>query len=143
MRKFRGDRNYHIAQQLMGRVRDALSIGIQFQQTIDKIGQNMRGGVIDTQDFARLTIYYQGMVEGYRRSAWESLWKHAYWMLSCDGKLMTSKEVDALTEAEKDISKEESYQSPWSRIDNDQSRHVWKAPDGSPMRDKPFTEKDK
>ena len=65
---------------------------------------------------------------------------HLLWVLSVDGKLMTSEEVDQKTIEEKGtkMSEEEFYRSPWSRINGDLCRHVWTYKDGQPMYDKPF-----
>jgi hypothetical protein len=68
------------------------------------------------------------------------------WVLSVDGKLMTSKQVDELTRTENDANRAtpntfptKEYRSPWSRVDSEKSQHVWIGKDGAPMYDKPFS----
>lgn len=131
-------RAYELQTALVSRVGDTFSYAVHFQLTYEQIGARLQEFVYNTPEWERLPIARRSYILGYCQAKRDDLYRHHFtWVLSCDGKLMTSKEVDALTAAEKAAGKDTSpdYRSPWSRIDSDQSRHVW-VKDGKPLLDK-------
>jgi hypothetical protein len=141
-----GDRAYRIQEKMVARIADIYSNAKHFHQTHDTILENMSSKVWNDPELKKAPAYVRGYLMGYLKAISESLWNNnLVWVLSCDGKLITSKEVDLLTAEEKRFPpiryKGEEYRSPWSRINSDLSRHVWKSASGNPILDKPFNAK--
>ncbi len=103
--------------------------------------------------------YLQAIVDTKRDEIYQ---RDMVWLLSCDGELLTSKEVDEKTrlewkEQERKFSFREGaperewmpadYKSPWSRINSDLSRHCWmsypnpRTGERTILRDKPYDAK--
>ncbi len=139
------DRAYKIRSRLKSRLADIISSGVSFHSTIDTITDNVRKMVWEDKDLKRCPERVRSYLRGYYDAKWDEMWnKHFVWLLWCDGQLMTNKEVDALTDKERREGanpRDPNYKSPWSRIDSDKSRHVWKGKDGEPLRDKPIDQK--
>lgn len=138
--KVSGSRAYGVAAALLRRLSDIYTRARCYHLTHEDIAELVRDEVKNDQ-FARLPAYWQGCIDG----AWECRRNelrqyHLVWTLFCDGRLLTSEEVDALTAEERasGLAQQPEYRSPWSRIDNNQSRHVWKDAKGQLLRDKPF-----
>lgn len=141
--KVSGTPAYNLARKLISRLSDTYGQARHFQFTHDEIVELVRDKVKNDQ-FARLPAYWQGYIEGMYECQRDRLFRECLmWMLSCDGRLMTSKEVDALTELEVQakLHLDPEYRSPWSRIDSGLSRHVWVDKEGNPLREKPFERK--
>lgn len=182
-----GDRAYRIQTKLKARLLDIISQGVCFKLTHDEVCEQVRDKVMGDSDWKKAPAYVHTYIQGVWDAKRDEMYRyHIVWVLSCDGKLMTSKEVDELTKKEKeelyaahvkwcedsvseynknggscrrpDTLEEFSrnfsrgiavglgirsvdYKSPWSRIDGDLSRHVWKDAQGNPMLHKPYDRK--
>src|ERR1019366_145744 len=140
------DRSYRIQEKMKGRIADIYSTAKHFHQTHETILEKMKAQVWESPELKKAPSHVRSYLSGYLAAISNQLWQNNMaWMLSCDGKPMTNKEVDLLTEQEKKFPpiryKGEEYKSPWSRIDGDKSRHVWKNASGNPILDKPFNAK--
>lgn len=140
------ERAYRIQRKLIDIVADIYSAAIIFKSTHDDILNNLTKRVYKTVEWKKAPSYVQSYVLGYLEARRSEINRyHLAWVLSCDGKLMTNKEVDELTAAERGIGYEDVVvhdgPTPWGRIDNDLSRHVWTDAHGNPMLDKPFDRK--
>lgn len=143
-------RAYKLQEKLTARIKDLMSQARHFHLTNEDIIDNMVQVRIHP-DYHRAPRYVHAYCEGVYRTLREDIYNNRLmWVLSLDGKLVSSKEVDDLTLWEKEhfpiASKScnvfpngsSGYKSPWSRINNDLSRHVWKDVEGKPLLDKPF-----
>jgi hypothetical protein len=141
MRKFKADRSRKARDAMTSHIDSEVYRAIEKKLTLDEFSNNVHQRTTNSEDYPRMVGLDQSFVDGYYRARWNQLWReHAAWLMCCDNRLMTSKEIDALTDAEllTEVSKEPDYKSPWARIDGNRSRHVWKDPNGTPLRDKPF-----
>ena len=121
---------------------------ITFYYTWENIGKQVQE-VMSSPDMMKAPAHVHAYLRGYWDAKRESIWnEHTMWMLWCesasppkgDGKLMTSREVDDLTKLE--AVKTPGYNSPWSRINSDLSRHVWlDRRTGLPLLDKSLDQK--
>ena len=144
------DRAYRIQRAMISRVSDIYSSHVHFHTTYEDVAEELRSTVHNSQELAlcpeRVRAYIDGYCEALRNNIWNT---KVMWVLSVDGKLMTSKQVDELTRtarAENDANRAtpntfptKEYRSPWSRVDVEKSQHVWIGKDGAPMYDKPFS----
>jgi hypothetical protein len=139
------DRAYRIQRKMESHLWDIYSQTVMFQRTHEQMSLQVSQQVYSSSNLQKAPAYVhsflQGMLEVMRSNIYR---EHLVWALSIDGKLMTSKEVDQLTAQEK---KEQDlcgipfnweYKSPWSRVDGDKCRHVWKKADGTPAYDRPY-----
>lgn len=96
--------------------------------------------LMSSPDLQKAPVRVRSYLRGWYEARRDSLYQHTTWMLWCDGRLMTSKEVDQLTAKEKLEGQDKSptYVSPWQRIQSDKSRHVWLDTHGQPLPDKPI-----
>jgi hypothetical protein len=135
MKSRRANRAYNIQSELKNNINYIYSNAIHFKLTHDDIVDQIREKVYDIARAKKVPQYVISFLDGYWEAKREEVYRnHIVWVLSIDGMLMTSKEVDAW-KASKDFSHDTS---PWSRIDTESCRHVWKDNDGHPMLDKPF-----
>lgn len=154
-----GDRAYRIQVKLRQRLLDTISNCIHFHTTAEYLSAQV-GAVFGNPDLKRAPRY----VSSYLRGVWDTKREdiqqhHLVWLLYCDGSLLTSEQVDELTLKEHTamwtafcttwrkiptlqefIAKllPSDYKSPWSRINSELSRHVWKDAQGNPLVDKPY-----
>lgn len=97
-----GNRAYKIQCKLVERVADIYSCARMFYYTHEQIREQV-SKMYDCSDWKRAPTYVNSYVQGYMQARRDDMWQHQFvWLLSCDGKLMTSKEVDVLTEKEKE-----------------------------------------
>lgn len=134
------DRAYRIKEKLRARIVDIYNTARVFHHTHEAILESMKRDVWDAPELARAPSWVRSMLHETQRCLGDENWRLLTWMLSVDGALLTSKEVDALTAKEKaeGLDKAKDYRSPWSRVDSERSRHVWTGKDGSPIRDRPY-----
>jgi hypothetical protein len=144
---------YKIQNRLKMRINDIIDNSVSFHSTIDTIIDNMCKMVWEDKDLKRCPEWVRSYLRGYYEAKWNEMWnKHFTWLLFLDGRLLTHNEVDDQTEKEKVngfsyingvkvLTCDPNYKSPWSRIDGDKSRHVWKGKNGEPLRDKPIDQK--
>ena len=143
------DRAYRIQRKMISKVADIYSTHVHFHTTYEDCSEALRVSVLSSAELALCPERVRAYIDGYCEAMRDQVWRrNVMWVLSCDGKLMTSKEVDELTRVEEAANSAtpntfptKEYRSPWSRIDSDLSRHVWKSAEGLPMYDKPFTRK--
>lgn len=142
-----GDRAFRIRQQYKDRISSIFGSIITFRQTLNDLTESMRKSVWEVEEVKRCPETVRAYLHGYFDARWDNLWRyHFAWLLWCDDKLMTKEEVDQLTRQEdEDLYRQFSltqgeknyrpkdYRPPWSRIDSDKSRHVWKDRDGTPI----------
>lgn len=148
-----GARASRIAAELKKRLLDIIFQGIHFKQTHDFISQRIIAGVLDTPEWRKAPGYVCSYLQGVSDTKRDEIYHyHLAWLLSVDGSLLTSKQVNALTRMEKEYgqslpdgsriySTDPGYKSPWSRVDSSLSRHVWKDANGNPLADKPYDAK--
>jgi hypothetical protein len=121
---------------------DVMANCIHFQLTHEDILEHLNARIFSRPEWKKVPSYVQAYINGWLRCKYDSIYQDKLvWVLSVDDKLLLSKEVDALTSDERFDGKyiEPNYQSPWARVNNDLSRHVWKnRVDGSPMLQKPY-----
>lgn len=135
-----GNRAYKLKSRLVSRIADIYANAVHFKLTHDEISQKVRE-IMNDVDYKRLPTHAKEYIQGYWQAKRDEVYRyHITWVLSLDGNLLTSKEVDSITMLEKslNLSVSPDYKSPWSRINGDLSRHVWKDANGAPLRDKSF-----
>lgn len=143
------DRAYKLQEKLTARIKDLMSQARHFHYTNEDISANMLAHVRLSHEWRKAPRYVHTYCDGVYRTLRDDIYRnHLVWMLSLDGVLRSSKEVDALTLTEKgmytssgdgwSLVLNKEYKSPWSRIDNDLSRHVWRSVAGTVLLDKPF-----
>lgn len=129
-------RAFDLQSMIENRLKSIISAAIDFKSTNETITENICKDIFESEEWKRLPEYRRAYVRGYYAALREEIYRHhIVWMLSCDGNLMLSKEVDALTKAE---GFDRNKPTPWSRIDSNLSRHVWKDANGLPLKDKSF-----
>lgn len=146
------DRSYKIQRLLKSKIKDIFTDVFYFKLTIetlnDKINTLMNGN-----EAKRTPSYIRSYLQGYIDARRDDIYRnHLVWLKSCDGKLLTTEELDRLIVEEvkqgylhppfgssqlTGITKT-TTKSPWQRTDPDLSCHVWKDVQGNPLRDKPF-----
>jgi hypothetical protein len=144
-------RAFNLQCKLVERADDLYSRAYWYCSTHEQIVESEQRKLWHSKEWARVPSYVHSYVEGYVAAKREELYRHhLYWMVWLDGKLVTSKEVDERTKEEhklildrcnadcQDYAEPAGYRSPWSRIDSEQSRHVWVDNAGNPLPDKPF-----
>ena len=140
-RKVYGDQAYKLKRKLISALCDVYARARHFRMTHDELSEGLRESVYEPAQ--RLGAAERAYIDGYAEAKRAEVWRsQVMWMLSVDGRLMTSKEVDALTreEATRFDPRDPAYKSPWSRVDNNKSCHVWvDMRTGEPLRDKPFS----
>lgn len=134
------DRTYRIQTKIMARVKDIYSRAIFYNLTYESISDELAKVYNDPQ--LKLTpAYVKHHIFGYCEAKREEIYHHhVQWMLWLDGKLVTSEEVNSITKSEKPISSDRDYRTPWQRVDNEKSRHVW-LKNGVPQLDRPLDRK--
>lgn len=139
-RKVYGNQAFRLQEKLIAAIDEAWSHGRHFHLTFDQIRDRLQERVwVPAQ---RLGAAEYQHLRGYSRYALKEVYQHLVWVMSCDGKLMTREEVDALTKDESNglvAASQPGYKSPWARIENDKSTFVWIGKDGKPLKDKPFS----
>ena len=125
------------------RMSSIFSQGIRFQHTHEHMLKCIHSEILDTPEWKMVPERVRSYIEGYWKAKRDEVYQyHLVWVMSVDGKLMTNKEIiDALTEEEKMYEvtdKTGQYRSPWSRVNSNLSRHVWKDRDGKILLDKPY-----
>lgn len=133
-------RAYKLQSKLRLRLLDIFSSARSFCSTSEEISERTRKVFEENPKMpAYVRGYLQAIVDTKRDEIYQ---RDMVWLLSVDGNLLTSKEVDALGEKEGS-----PYKSPWSRINSDLSRHCWMS-DPDPrtgertiLRDKPYDAK--
>jgi hypothetical protein len=135
-------RAYKLQSKLKLRLLDIFSSARSFCSTSEEISERTRKVLEENPKMpAYVRGYLQAIVDTKRDEIFQ---RDLVWLLSCDGELLTSKEVDALGEKE---GSRNTYKSPWSRINSDLSRHCWMSyPDPRTgertiLRDKPYDAK--
>jgi hypothetical protein len=161
--------------QLVERIANIYSSARIFHSTHEQMLESLNERVYNTKEWKKAPVRVSAYVNGYQAAKREEMWCSFAWLMWLDGKLCTSKEIDAITEQEKTElysafvqmceesvkeyekqggscrhppTREEfnrnpsrfmssDYKSPWARIDNNKSRHVWTDKEGNPLRDMP------
>lgn len=137
-----GERAFRIQQRAVSRLADSYSLAWHFKSTWKELTDRNRA-ITQSPDVLRCPARVRSYLSGYEEARRADIYcNKLVWMLSCDNRLLTSKQVDALTAHEKaqGLDKAPDYKSPWSRIDTDRSVHVWKDTiTGEPLRDRPYS----
>lgn len=135
------DRAFKLQRKLESRLTHIISNAAHFKRPFDEISEKVHAEVFNQADFNRLPAYSKGYIKGIYDATKANLWTKTAWVLSIDGKLLTSKDVEELYQQEKAIpgnnSTNPEYRSPWARVDQDLSRHVWMDEKGNPLLDRP------
>lgn len=153
-RNLTGDRAFKASRYYIGVIGEIYSGATMMKLTQEWIRDRMKERVYDTEDYRRLTLHYRYYVDGYHEGRKGEIERcHLVWIHYVDGKLLTSDEVQALSNEEaKEFRVDRGvryrignpflpvtdYKSPFARADHALSRHVWKDERGNPMKDKPF-----
>jgi hypothetical protein len=128
---------------LVSAISDVYSTARFCYSTHDELLERRRIAVHETPAWKRSPAWVQMYVNGYEEALRGSMWhRDLAWMLWLDDKLVRSEDVDAVTvrECADGTAFAPGYRRPWSRIDSNKSRHVWRDIDsGIPRADKPFT----
>jgi hypothetical protein len=134
------DRSYRIQQQFKTSTLDIFRTAIRLRQTHDIILKNISDRIYGDPLWAKVPDRVRAYIRGIMDARFDDMWSRLVWLKSIDGKLLTTKEVDALTakEAKLKKSKANNYRSPWGRCDGQTSAYVWKDEAGNPLRDKPY-----
>lgn len=146
-------RNYRTQRNLIVRILAIYQNAIHFKLTHDDIAEQMNEKVFNSKEAKTLPRHMIEFLHGYYEAKREEMYKHhIHWMLYCDGKLMTSKEVHELAQKEVFLAKNKNLQidtkssgdeyiSPWGRIKGDLCRHVWADANNVPILNKPYDRK--
>jgi len=138
--KVYGNRAYRLMQGLLNNLDSIYNLAKHFKWSHEEIMEQTALKVYNAEHH-RLPAFERGQIYGYHQALRNQLWNQMFWLLSVDGKLLTSKEVDALTALENEGPHQPDYRSPWSRVNSDLSRHVWADDQGQSLRDKSFDRK--
>lgn len=137
-----GSTAYNWQVKLLSRVQDIYSTAMLFHQTHEHILKRLKEEVYEHPAWSKVPAYVQTYIAGWIKCKADSIYAHHLdWCLSVDGKLLTRKEVDALTNKESQdwaLSEESSYRSPRARCDTELSRHVWVDKQGNVLKDRPY-----
>lgn len=129
------DRAYKIQRILIARVIDIYGCAKSFKSTHEYILDRMTKEVWNSKEIKKAPKHVGAYVSGYREAISDSFWRNELvWMLSLDGKLVSSKEVSIITDEERCMGAKEGmfpfdktpYLSPYQRVDSDHSCHVYK-----------------
>jgi hypothetical protein len=137
-----GERAHRLQRKFISRIDDIYHGSINCKLTYDEIREKIEKEVTGTSEWERVPEYVRAYINGYCEARLNELHQyHLVWVLSCDGLLMTSNEVNALTKSEEDIGINivPNYSSPWNRIDSQKSRYIWKDANGLMLLEKPFS----
>lgn len=137
------DYSLRLQKTLTDRAADIMSRAYSFKLTHEEISESVVQ-LRQSREWKRAPHWVKSYIEGYLHARRDEIYRHHMaWMLSLNGKLVSSKMVDTTTkdEVELGIHKNIGYQTPWARVDGEKSRHVWKDADGQPMLDKPYDQK--
>lgn len=94
-------RAHRIQNTLMLRLKDIFSHTIHFKLTHNDMCDRILKDVIDSPEAKKAPKYVNAYIQGVWDTMRENLYKnHIVWLLSCDGMLMTHKEVNELTKKE-------------------------------------------
>lgn len=135
---FRHERAAKLQEKLCGRIRDIVASAISFRYTRTQMFDMAQSVVLNTCELNLAPVEVYAEV----RRLWSELLRdvdknRVMWLVSIDGKLMTSEEVGVLTQAErKMVSLPVGYRNPNDRIDHSKGAFVWLDGRGKPMRDK-------
>jgi hypothetical protein len=138
------DRAYKIRIRLQQRVDTIMSCARAYRMTHEAITDKWVKDIRDSQEWKRSPEWVKSYIEGYWTAQKDTIYRyHLVWLLWLDGGLTSRHVVDTLTEVEKATGKdkEPNYRSPWARIDNDRSRHVWLDAQGNARADSPYDAK--
>src|SRR5271167_4030125 len=96
-----GDRAYRIKQKLVQRLKDIVSNGMHFKLTHDEVCEQVRERVMGDSDWQKAPAYVHTYIQGVWDTKRDEMYRyHITWVLSLDGKLVSSEEVDELTKKE-------------------------------------------
>jgi hypothetical protein len=119
--------------------------GARHHSTLDDMLDQVASKVYNEEEWKRSPAWVKAFLQGYLESKKDEVVDNAVWMMSLDGQLLTKEEIDAQTKTESESlnpTMNTRYRSPWSRVDGNKGRHVWRdIKTGQPLRDKPIDKK--
>lgn len=138
-----GERACKLQSDLKEKVREVFMAARYLYPTGETVQRQLNSRVYESDEWSRVPGYVQSYIHGYIDACRDGQQRDLVWVKMVDGKLLTSVEVDDLTDSEKQEGKHLSpdYLSPWQRVDTDLCRFVWKGDTGKPILNKPFDQK--
>ncbi len=137
-----GERAFRIQERAVSLLGDSFSQAWACKSTWKDLTDRNRA-IYQSPEVLKAPERVRSYLRGYEKARHDDIYRtKLIWLLWCDDRLLTSTEVDALTEYEKarGLPTLPNYKSPWSRIDSDKSRHVWKdTKTGKPLPDRPYS----
>lgn len=135
------DRSFRIQETLKERLTEVFFIATTIYWTHEHITEECVKRVWNSEELRRAPNYVRSYLQGYADAKRAEHIKKLVWMKSVDGMLLTTSDVNALTQWES-LSWDKLELTPWQRVDESLSRHVYVSCQGEGILvNKPYDQK--
>src|SRR5437016_5375934 len=94
------DRAFRIQSLLKERLESIYREAVHFKLTHEEITDCVNARVFHSVELKRAPYYVSAYLRGYWDAKWNDIYQHLVWVLSLDGELLISKDVDMHTQSE-------------------------------------------